>query len=1704
MTQNTNARKVWLLPIVLVVCAVMLLPAGAIGTAVHGGTAGASAPSPASRASTSTAFNPNSVTDVLNQLASPTGSGPASAAPSVGAAKSPQLYAKALDQIASQPGFTDGGALQALASQIAAGKVSPSSVYLPNLNLLASGPHSPGQAVGPGYTANPAPMGIGDFGLGSGSPYTYYTPHFAGSLTLNASNATYPGAYYFISPPGSTNGSYNTPYEYGIQLNTVLNNISIPGNDQSSWWTQNVVALDGNQLQFEDNVWNFTGQYLEPGSIYSGNGVQVLPTFYYDYGPVLKLTFPVTINLYNNVSVLNGRDQVTFGYRVVDSAGTFQGVYDTVAFNNTGAPASPPFLPEFEVSGTTPTPIGLLYDSELIFGGPGGGSNAVFNNLSGTESLSYSNQSSGGWTSVPSAYDFGGDTGETAIGVAETWSPGGTVGLSAGPSLLYGLWNSQPSTAVPSGSIEFQGTMAPSYGFAFVGSPFYYYNTSYLPTNINGGFETFLPPGATYYAYFVADGYMRAVGSFSSTFTGVSVSLTASAHTLTAPLYVDGNAQAQAAATAISGWSSGPYAFQNLNLLSTVGSYFDPLFFNRLNDWGFVSFNLFQATGVTHAINVTHVLQGEVNWTSSDTTDYYFDAPARGSPASLLGLPPALSNNLSQYGELTAFYSDSAVQVSNEETIGYIAGSSLDPSGYYNLNPAGGAVVLWNSSNADISGIVSLFGSYGAWVAGSPGLTFFNGVSEIGANALSLAGSSDAKVNLVVSLASVSWSNHEGPSTQDAYGVFDLGSSGGTFTNITAVAGAFGFVSLDGTGATVNHVEAAGLSPNITGFSGYAEGVLLEGASHTSVNDTTAFPSSIGVAAAGTLGTQITNVTGAGSGFSTSAVALYLDGSDWTNVTHLQVSLTAVAGFWDYAQNTTLKDALYADVDYATYDSFYDAQVTLINVTVVDSYVGPWFEDVSGVTANFLNATNDDWGFDFTYATGGAITNVNSTGSYVGVLLDEATGFTVTNVLANDTTTTSYYGGIEVDDSMGNSVSNVVAEDDAIGVHLDYGASDNTVTMVTSEFDSVGVELGGSPSSGAGSGNTVSGVTVTDESSGVQVIDSPGNTVTDVTATDYSAAVIVDPSAGVGVSDVSVTDNSVGVIIAGSWDDTVSGTTASGLSLAVIVLGGSYSITVTHTTVSNASIGVFVTSSGRVVIDGVTATNTTLDTPWNSALISDFGSPLAAVSTYYAYQVQVSNVTATNYPIGLYDDESGWGDYGPGSLFVTNLNATGGVYGVLLNYTGYAYFYDISAYHDQIGFYSYDTEYTELTMSSFVDNSGFGVMFVDGYYSYVWNNDFIGNNGATGTYNAAHIQAFSTTSSNYFDGPGSYYYVGNYWADWHSWNADGYLNPYYVGSDDWDYYPLGTMAGQYEVLFYSDGLASGVPWSVTFNGATQTTTADWLLFGAAAGVYSYSVGAVPGYTVSPSAGSISTATGPVEVDLSYTAVYNVTLTETGLPSGQSWSAILNGVTASSTTSSIVFSAPSGTFNYQVLPVAGYTAAPSAGTVTVGTSPYSLAVSFTAVTYAVTVTENGLPSGTSWSATVNGVTQTSVGASVTFYLPNGTYTYSVANVNGYSMTGGTGSVTVNGAPAAAAVAFTPSTSPSLVSSNTYNTGLAIALAIAAIAIVLALLALLWRHKAKPAAAPAPPNAWTPPEGAAGAPPPTTGTNPWSEGAGTPPS
>ena len=178
-----------------------------------------------------------------------------------------------------------------------------------------------------------------------------------------------------------------------------------------------------------------------------------------------------------------------------------------------------------------------------------------------------------------------------------------------------------------------------------------------------------------------------------------------------------------------------------------------------------------------------------------------------------------------------------------------------------------------------------------------------------------------------------------------------------------------------------------------------------------------------------------------------------------------------------------------------------------------------------------------------------------------------------------------------------------------------------------------------------------------------------------------------------------------------------------------------------------------------------------------------------------------------------------------------------------------------------------------------------------------------------------------------------------------------------------------------------------------------------IVFTEANGTIPYAIGDVPGehQTTLPYIGSLTVNGGPLtEPTLVFTPMtYAVTFTESGLPGGTTWYLnITSGRSNQTTGTTVGFFEQNGSYDYAVAttdkeyPSVG-------GSFTVQSAAVRVSVAFVLVTYTVTFTETGLPSGTNWSIVLEGTAQASTSSTITFTEPNSTYSFTVG-----AWTGGT--------------------------------------------------------------------------------------------------
>jgi hypothetical protein len=231
------------------------------------------------------------------------------------------------------------------------------------------------------------------------------------------------------------------------------------------------------------------------------------------------------------------------------------------------------------------------------------------------------------------------------------------------------------------------------------------------------------------------------------------------------------------------------------------------------------------------------------------------------------------------------------------------------------------------------------------------------------------------------------------------------------------------------------------------------------------------------------------------------------------------------------------------------------------------------------------------------------------------------------------------------------------------------------------------------------------------------------------------------------------------------------------------------------------------------------------------------------------------------------------------------------------------------------------------------------------------------------------------------------------------------------------------------VRFVQAGLPAGIPWTVLLRGAVNRSTGSQIAFAAPPGTYPYQVTTIPGYEPLPTSGTLKVGSRTVNVSIAFQGesvppTYPVTFSESGLPSGTTWSVSLNSLLLLST-GDIAFPQRNGTYLYQVGEVWGFTAEPAFGSISVHGRASNVAIAFVPwppVGYSVVFSETGLPSGTNWSVVWAGSATTSLRMELRVSSRNGTYSFSVPDVGEFHPTPSKGWIRVAGLPVTEPISF----------------------------------------------------------------------------------
>jgi outer membrane protein assembly factor BamB len=248
---------------------------------------------------------------------------------------------------------------------------------------------------------------------------------------------------------------------------------------------------------------------------------------------------------------------------------------------------------------------------------------------------------------------------------------------------------------------------------------------------------------------------------------------------------------------------------------------------------------------------------------------------------------------------------------------------------------------------------------------------------------------------------------------------------------------------------------------------------------------------------------------------------------------------------------------------------------------------------------------------------------------------------------------------------------------------------------------------------------------------------------------------------------------------------------------------------------------------------------------------------------------------------------------------------------------------------------------------------------------------------------------------------------------------------------------LAFVVATTEVTFTETGLPAGTTWGMDLGGVQHLSSTTSVAFSEPNGTFAYLVRIVAGYSASVAPSPLVVSGTPLKVTVTFTRVFSLTFTRSGLAAGTSWAVEVNGVQITSHNPTIVFLEPNGTFRYATKAISMWSASPRPGPIVVDGANQSITVSFTYV-YPVTFTMSGLPAGTSWAVELGGIQIISTTSVIVFNEPNGSYSYQVKGISGYSDSPSKGPVTVAGSALTFPIVFTSKGASPLVGSPPSST------------------------------------------------------------------
>ncbi len=208
----------------------------------------------------------------------------------------------------------------------------------------------------------------------------------------------------------------------------------------------------------------------------------------------------------------------------------------------------------------------------------------------------------------------------------------------------------------------------------------------------------------------------------------------------------------------------------------------------------------------------------------------------------------------------------------------------------------------------------------------------------------------------------------------------------------------------------------------------------------------------------------------------------------------------------------------------------------------------------------------------------------------------------------------------------------------------------------------------------------------------------------------------------------------------------------------------------------------------------------------------------------------------------------------------------------------------------------------------------------------------------------------------------------------------------------------------YTITFKETGLPEGSTWYVNITGhpSSGALTGNDFNISLPNGTYSYVVSTNNKDYSSPGASFTVLGQSTTVPVVFHSITYELEFVESGLPAGTLWNVTVDGHGLSSTSNTISFELINGSYTYRIAGIAGYHTISYSSSVTISGADVTVQVPWSVNIYNITFKESGLISGTQWNISFDGAKYSNTTGSIVFHVPNGTYTYSVNQIKGFTL------------------------------------------------------------------------------------------------------